>query len=181
MSSLTTLVKAKAQLAALKLAVTVLPAPRPIVLMGPDSALQLCGTIAHTGAKRVLVVTDAVLFKLGVIDPISGRLKDHGVQAKARGIFGSPSFITADGELFWGQDRLDFFGRDAGVALVAHDRSAGKALGDRVCVLAFVGVEVPGDGRGKLMSHDSSFLVGGAPVQGPFPFKSVSRAADEFK
>lgn len=81
MSSLTTLVKAKAQLAALKLAVTVLPAPRPIVLMGPDSALQLCGTIAHTGATRVLVVTDAVLFKLGVIDPITGRLKDHGVDA----------------------------------------------------------------------------------------------------
>lgn len=40
-------------------------------------------------------------------EPVKARLKDHGVQAKARGIFGSPSFITADGELFWGNDRLE--------------------------------------------------------------------------
>lgn len=35
------------------------------------------------------------------------RLKHHVEQAKARGVFGSPSFITADGELFWGNDRLE--------------------------------------------------------------------------
>jgi 2-hydroxychromene-2-carboxylate isomerase len=27
--------------------------------------------------------------------------------ARAHGIFGAPSFVTADGELFWGNDRLD--------------------------------------------------------------------------
>lgn len=27
--------------------------------------------------------------------------------AQSRGIFGAPSFVTADGELFWGDDRLD--------------------------------------------------------------------------
>lgn len=27
--------------------------------------------------------------------------------AKARGLFGAPSFLTADGELFWGNDRLE--------------------------------------------------------------------------
>jgi 2-hydroxychromene-2-carboxylate isomerase len=40
-------------------------------------------------------------------DPIKAQLKDHVTQAKARGVFGAPSFITADGELFWGNDRLE--------------------------------------------------------------------------
>jgi 2-hydroxychromene-2-carboxylate isomerase len=38
---------------------------------------------------------------------VKSALKDHGEQARARGVFGSPSFITADGELFWGNDRLE--------------------------------------------------------------------------
>ncbi|MBP7705437.1 MAG: 2-hydroxychromene-2-carboxylate isomerase [Caulobacter sp.] len=38
---------------------------------------------------------------------VKDRLKQHVEQAKARGVFGSPSFITADGELFWGNDRLE--------------------------------------------------------------------------
>lgn len=40
-------------------------------------------------------------------DAVKARLKDHVNQAKARGVFGSPSFVTADGELFWGNDRLE--------------------------------------------------------------------------
>ena len=35
------------------------------------------------------------------------RLKQETKTAAALGIFGAPSFITADGELFWGNDRLD--------------------------------------------------------------------------
>jgi 2-hydroxychromene-2-carboxylate isomerase len=38
---------------------------------------------------------------------VKARLKAHVEQATARGLFGSPSFITADGELFWGNDRLE--------------------------------------------------------------------------
>jgi 2-hydroxychromene-2-carboxylate isomerase len=40
-------------------------------------------------------------------DSVKARLKDHVDQALRRGVFGSPSFITADGELFWGNDRLE--------------------------------------------------------------------------
>lgn len=41
-------------------------------------------------------------------DPvIKQRLKDQTAEAAARGIFGAPSFITKDGELFWGDDRLE--------------------------------------------------------------------------
>lgn len=49
---------------------------------------------------------EAVLEAAGS-DAVKARLKDHVNQAKARGVFGSPSFITADGELFWGNDRLE--------------------------------------------------------------------------
>ena len=40
-------------------------------------------------------------------DAVKARLKDHVETARARGVFGAPSFITADGELFWGNDRLE--------------------------------------------------------------------------
>ena len=39
--------------------------------------------------------------------PVKERLKAHVEDAKARGLFGAPSFITPDGELFWGNDRLE--------------------------------------------------------------------------
>lgn len=38
---------------------------------------------------------------------IKQRLFDNTAQAQAKGIFGAPSFITSDGELFWGDDRLE--------------------------------------------------------------------------
>ena len=38
---------------------------------------------------------------------IKQRLKDQTAEASSRGIFGAPSFITEDGELFWGDDRLE--------------------------------------------------------------------------
>lgn len=97
MSQLTTILKAKAQLAALKLAVTVLPVPRPMVLLGPESALRLCATISHVGARKVLVVTDSVLHKLGVIDPLTTRLAEHGVDALVfTGVTPDPTFSVVE-------------------------------------------------------------------------------------
>jgi len=34
-------------------------------------------------------------------------LRDATVEAARKGLFGAPSFVTEDGELFWGNDRLD--------------------------------------------------------------------------
>jgi 2-hydroxychromene-2-carboxylate isomerase len=39
-------------------------------------------------------------------EPIKTRLRDETQAAQQLGIFGAPSFVTADGELFWGNDRL---------------------------------------------------------------------------
>lgn len=35
------------------------------------------------------------------------RLRAQTETAKAAGVFGAPTFVTADGELFWGNDRLE--------------------------------------------------------------------------
>lgn len=40
-------------------------------------------------------------------DNIKLRLRAETEKAQRLGIFGAPSFITADGELFWGNDRLE--------------------------------------------------------------------------
>jgi 2-hydroxychromene-2-carboxylate isomerase len=39
-------------------------------------------------------------------DPIKMRLRDVTAEAERLGVFGAPSFVCADGELFWGQDRM---------------------------------------------------------------------------
>ena len=38
---------------------------------------------------------------------VKGQLRAQTEEAMKHGIFGAPSFVTADGELFWGNDRLD--------------------------------------------------------------------------
>jgi 2-hydroxychromene-2-carboxylate isomerase len=40
-------------------------------------------------------------------DAIKERLRSQTAEAQRQEIFGAPSFTTADGELFWGNDRLE--------------------------------------------------------------------------
>ena len=40
-------------------------------------------------------------------DESKAALRRSTEEAQARGIFGAPTFVTADGELFWGNDRLE--------------------------------------------------------------------------
>ena len=40
-------------------------------------------------------------------DAIKNRLRTNTEEAQALNIFGAPSFVTADKELFWGNDRLE--------------------------------------------------------------------------
>ena len=40
-------------------------------------------------------------------DEIKARLRSETEAAQGLGLFGAPSFATADGELFWGNDRLE--------------------------------------------------------------------------
>jgi 2-hydroxychromene-2-carboxylate isomerase len=46
-------------------------------------------------------------FNDAATDAAKTALRRQTDEAQTRGVFGAPSFITADGELFWGHDRLD--------------------------------------------------------------------------
>ncbi|HTN34865.1 MAG TPA: hypothetical protein VL091_12725 [Marinobacter sp.] len=52
-------------------------------LIGAQSRFRLIERMAHFGFRWVLLVTDEVLFKLGVIDPIVERLNDLGTDTDA--------------------------------------------------------------------------------------------------
>lgn len=62
----------------------------------------------------------AAILKAASSEANKGRLKVAGEEARSRGIYGAPSFLTDDGELFWGNDRLE-----QALAWAAGDRPAG--------------------------------------------------------
>lgn len=71
----------RVQAATLKLVVIVMKRiiRLPEVYVGPGSSLQLCNAIAAAGSQRLLIVTDAMLVNLGIVEPIRQRLLDLGV------------------------------------------------------------------------------------------------------
>lgn len=70
---------ARFRIRALGIAARLVPAPTPFMLTGPGSSTTLARMIADRGAKAVLVVTDGVLVKLGVVAPVLDALKDAGL------------------------------------------------------------------------------------------------------
>ena len=59
------------------------------------------GIVAQQG-----LVADEVLKRAGS-DEIKTALRDQTQRARAHGIFGAPTWRTSDGEIFWGNDRLE--------------------------------------------------------------------------
>lgn len=52
----------------------------PEVYVGPGSSLLLCDAVAGSGVKRLLLVTDSMLVKLGLVEPLLQRLQVSGVE-----------------------------------------------------------------------------------------------------
>ncbi|HYG28476.1 MAG TPA: 2-hydroxychromene-2-carboxylate isomerase [Caulobacteraceae bacterium] len=46
-------------------------------------------------------------FEMAASEAVKARLRGHVDLARQRGIFGAPSFVAEDGELFWGCDRIN--------------------------------------------------------------------------
>jgi len=63
----------------MKLASYVLDWSEPTLLKGPGSVLELPALIKSLGIKRVLLVTDAGLMKLGLPEPLLRALEDAGI------------------------------------------------------------------------------------------------------
>ena len=67
--------------------------PRPTLFVGPDSALRLCASIGQFGFKRVMIVTDAVLVKLGLVEPLRSALAAQGIDVAVHdGITPDPTY-----------------------------------------------------------------------------------------
>lgn len=66
-----------------------------------DDPFALGGCLAKAG------LNPAALLQASRSDDVKARLRAETVEAQRLGIFGAPTFITADGELFWGDDRLE--------------------------------------------------------------------------
>jgi 2-hydroxychromene-2-carboxylate isomerase len=56
--------------------------------------------------KRLGIIAEPVL-AAAQSDDNKARLRSETEEAARRGIFGAPTFVTADSELFWGNDRLE--------------------------------------------------------------------------
>lgn len=71
--------------------------PRPVLFVGPGSTSRLCRLIAGSGSKRTLIVTDAVLVKLGLVEPARKALEAEGVDvAVFDGIVPDPTHDVLD-------------------------------------------------------------------------------------
>jgi 2-hydroxychromene-2-carboxylate isomerase len=63
------------------------------------------GTIGDVLSE--LKVAQGCVLPAAQTDAIKGKLRAQTEAAQQLGIFGSPSFTARDGELFWGNDRLE--------------------------------------------------------------------------
>ncbi len=57
----------------------ILPFKWPKIFDGPGSSLELCRHIAEQGHKKILLVTDSMLAKLGLLDAIKVELEKQGI------------------------------------------------------------------------------------------------------
>jgi alcohol dehydrogenase class IV len=67
--------------------------PRPTLFVGADASRRLCASIGQFGYRRVLIVTDAVLVKLGLVEPLRQSLLAQGIDVAVHdGITPDPTY-----------------------------------------------------------------------------------------
>jgi alcohol dehydrogenase class IV len=70
-----------------------LPDKMPVTFTGPDSSHVLCQSIGQSGIDRILVVTDAILIEIGLVEPILEKLRSAGVECSVySGVEPDPTF-----------------------------------------------------------------------------------------
>lgn len=70
----------KSYMKALKVAAKVIPMPKPTLFTGVGSSIELCEAISLIGIKKLLLVTDESIVRLGLLKPIQQALQDRGVE-----------------------------------------------------------------------------------------------------
>jgi len=119
------------------LAVRFLPIPQPTILVGPGSSGRLGQTIAGFGHGKILIVTDNIISKLGLLDGLTNALSSGGSEYV---IFDAitpdaPIPLIEEGIEFYqahGCDAIVAFGggssMDASKAIAAAVSNPGKTL-----------------------------------------------------
>jgi alcohol dehydrogenase len=105
---------ARTRVAINRLALPLINFPKPFSFVGPDTALSLCRAIVRSGAKRVLIVTDGPLQKLGIVDPICAALREGGVTVD---VFSDVEPDPSEELIAKGIAHLQKFGADAVLAV----------------------------------------------------------------
>ena len=54
------------------------PIPQPLLMVGPGAAARMAAAVGDFGHRRLLVVTDAMIVKLGLLAPITAALERSG-------------------------------------------------------------------------------------------------------
>ncbi len=120
------------------------PQPKYFPVGGDDAACLIIAVDQHDGRDAAMKIAGAIMAavwaqerNIGDDQVLAALLAECGLDAKRRaqadsrevreryeaytqqaiaaGVFGAPSYVI-DGEIFWGQDRLDFVARKLGVA-----------------------------------------------------------------
>ena len=80
---------------------------RAVFLAEFCEGLQIDDVAVLSDILARLNVKPEPVFDAARTDANKARLRAQTEEAQRLGIFGAPSFLTADGELFWGNDRLE--------------------------------------------------------------------------
>jgi len=84
----------------LKGVIKTLPFPKPTLFTGPGASLELCDAIALMGVRKLLIVTDGMLVKIGLLKGLEARLEKLGVRYVIYdGILPDPTIDQIEGGL----------------------------------------------------------------------------------
>lgn len=132
------------------LAVRFLPIPQPTILVGPGSSGRLGQTIAGFGHGKLLIVTDSIISRLGLLDDLTNALTAGGAEYVVFDAItpDAPIPLIEEGiDFYWehGCDAIVAFGggssMDASKAIAAAVSNPGKSL--RELAGYFKGLQTP--------------------------------------
>lgn len=113
---------------------SLLPQGKPTLFTGVGASRQLCENIALFGHKKVLIVSDEVLHKLGVLKPIQEALDSNGVESVIfDAVKPDPTFdIVDEGSEFFGKHKCDSVLAVGGGSSIDAGKAIALATGNRV-------------------------------------------------
>jgi alcohol dehydrogenase class IV len=132
------------------LAVRFLPIPQPVLLVGPGASGRLGQTIAGFGHGKLLIVTDSIISRLGLLDDLTNALTAGGAEYVVFDAItpDAPIPLIEEGiDFYWehGCDAIVAFGggssMDASKAIAAAVSNPGKTL--RELAGYFKGLQTP--------------------------------------